>query len=205
MNTRINYIIDLSINKSDMKINRELNISINKIEYKTLGFYTQNQDDVCFFYPTVNNNESWIKFYNESEPVVVLMHIGYEYFQYLLNKDNSNLEFIIDKNLGLFQTFYSKYFIEESCSLKYEIFEDFTFGRFSEYGDCKLLVDSQFENGILEYECSLDKVEIKVVSTNQETSIQSQVFINSLNSDDFMFDLNGIVELIVSSITYFKN
>ena len=37
MNTRINYIIDLSNNKNDMKINRELNISINKIEYKTLG------------------------------------------------------------------------------------------------------------------------------------------------------------------------
>ena len=187
-----------------MKTNREFIISINKLEYKTLGFYTQNQDDVCFFYPTVNNKESWIKFYQESEPVVVLMHIGYEYFQFLLNKDNSNLEFIIDKNLDLFQTFYSKYFIEESCSLKYDIFEDFTFGRFSEFGDCKLLVDRQLENGILEYECAQDNVEIKIVYTNQETSIKSQVFINSLNFDDFMNNLNSIVDLIVSSIAYFK-
>ena len=180
-----------------MKTNRELIISINKIEYKTLGFYMQNQDDVCYFYPTENNKESWVSFYKESEPIVVLMHIGYEYFQYLLDKDSSILEVIIDENLVLFETFYTKYFIEESCSLKYEIFEDFTFGQFSEYGDCELLVDSQFENGMLEYNCPLGNVEIKVVYDNQEKSIQSQVFINSLKYDDFMKDLNGIVDLIV--------
>ena len=45
-----------------MKTNRESIISINKIEYRTLGFYMQNQDDVCYFYPTENNKESSTNF-----------------------------------------------------------------------------------------------------------------------------------------------
>ncbi len=127
-------------------------ICINGREYLPIGFYMDNNDGIDYYYPKSTDIGSWQVFFQNESMLIKLWVIGN--INYKLEEQNldsffsTELENFIKNNKESLNNFVQKYFIDDGVMLN-NYFEDFIFGRFSQYGDGELIDDGSLSDELL--------------------------------------------------------
>ncbi len=184
-------------------------IKINNINYTSIGDFMDNNDGIHHYYPDKNDFTTWSKtLYNESLLIKtwIIGNIYYEFTQQ--NLDNLFPEVIIKNirnNFSIINTFVEKYFIDDGIHLN-EDFEDFIFGRFSEYGnnfDIKKEISIDETIFIINFKCKeeLFLIEFSLIpgweSEDYCFEISNKVFIKEEKIQILLFDINNIFSKII--------
>jgi hypothetical protein len=149
-------------------------ICINDKEFFSIGSYMDNNDGIDYYYPKSNDIEGWKGFFQKESLLIKLWVIGN--INYKLEEQNLDLIFpkelenFIKNNKKILNNFVQKYFIDEGIILN-NYFEDFIFGRFSQYGDSELIEDGSLSDELLPTELLLklddSSYTIKIVPENE--------------------------------------
>lgn len=179
-------------------------IKINNTIYISLGSFLDNNDGVYSYYPDTNDFNIWSnKLYNESLLIKtwIIGNIHYEFTQQ--NLDNLFPQEIIQNiknNFSIIKTFVDKYFIDEGIHLN-EDFEDFIFGRLSEYGnnfDMKNEISKDEAIYIINFKCKEESllIEFSLIpgweSEDYYCDISNKVFVKEEKLKILLFDINNI-------------
>lgn len=175
---------------------QEIKITINEIPYVSIGRFEDNNDAIYKYYPSENTNENWLTFYETQAPVIILCQIGTEFFNYT-SGTGSVFKTLFETDLALFKKFHEHYFYPDSTSLKEDIFEDFIFGRFSEYGDAEFEEVRINQNGIECLYCYTYENEEFVIE-DEKGCYTDQVFIRKDFATQFYLDLEQIKQSVTN-------
>lgn len=182
-------------------------IKINNLDFISLGSYLDNNDGIYSYYPTNNDFNEWRNILNKESLLIktwVIGNINYEFI-----KQNLDILFPeeltqnIRSNISIINTFVEKYFVDEGIHLN-EDFEDFIFGKFSEYGsNCEFLnsetsIDKSFylEN----YYCNnlVYSIQFPLISDwdaeNGDYAITDKVFLKEEKLNSLLIDVNNIFD-----------
>lgn len=191
-------------------------IKINNKEYTSIGKYSDNNDGIYSYYPD-SKHENWLEFLKESDLLIFIWVISsiYSDINYRSIFKETDLEHkIYKRNKKSIDAFCDKYFdtAYENHELK-EIFEDFIFGKFSDYGNYKLINNCDMldysELQELIYLNPKDQLDQSIISKIQVDfdweNIFDQVFISSEYYKDFVKDINGLVKELKKSLEFLKS
>ena len=182
-----------------------IKLQINHIKYVPLGRYMDNNDGIFYYFPESDDINDWRKQLENESTIIKLWIIGNMNYEQVEN----NLDILFPKkvveNIHLYQSnlkqFVKKYFIDDGIVLNKD-FEDFVFGRFSDYG-CNY---DFFENETttlkdsitftLRFEDELVKLTFNLIN-NWEFSdyvgaVDCMVYIKEELYQILLFDLNNI-------------
>ena len=127
-------------------------IYINDREFFSIGSYMDNNDGIYHYFPESNDIDGWKGLFQNQSLLINLWVIGN--INNELEEQNLDLFFTnelvnsIKNNKESLNNFVKKYFVDEGIMLN-EYFEDFVFGRFSQYGDCEIIEDMSLSDGII--------------------------------------------------------
>jgi hypothetical protein len=127
-------------------------ICINDREFFSIGSYMDNNDGIDYYYPKSNDIDGWKGFFQKESLLIKLWVIGN--INYKLQEQNLDLIFPVElencikNNKKSLNNFVQKYFIDDGVMLN-DYFEDFIFGRFSQYGDSELIDDESLSDELL--------------------------------------------------------
>jgi hypothetical protein len=183
----------------------DLKIKINGIKYLSLGRYLDNNDGIYFYFPKSHNIRDWESLLNNESLLIRLWIIGNMNFCLFNDCLECYPKIMIDKiqkKNNLINDFVRKYFDDDGVALN-EIFEDFIFGRFSEYSSGLEIIENELSNiqltgsRIYKYEEVTYNISFEDIFSNEtltnDFDIRDIVFIR----DDFFnilsIDLNNII------------
>jgi hypothetical protein len=150
-------------------------IKINNIEYTSIGDYMDNNNGIFFYCPD-DTFENWIKFLKTEQPIIILWL----------------LSCLQDESQGMSNSFTKKIielggveliiFLKKYCwkNILDDIFIDFIFGGYSDYGE-EDFPEIYYKSKLVEHE-------------NFEFS--THVFIETNNYEEFIEELNNLINLI---------
>jgi hypothetical protein len=127
-------------------------ICINNREFFSIGSYMDNNDGIDYYYPKSNDIDGWKGFFQKESMLIKLWVIGN--INYKLQEQNLDLIFPVElencikNNKKSLNNFVQKYFIDDGVMLN-DYFEDFIFGRFSQYGDSELIENGSLSDELL--------------------------------------------------------
>ena len=159
-------------------MNEIYKICINDIEFFSIGSYMDNNDGIDYYYPKSNDIDGWNGFFQKESLLIKLWVIGninYKLEEQILDLIfPKELENFIKNNKKSLNYFVQKYFIDDGIMLN-DYFEDFIFGRFSEYGDSEIIEDGSLSDEILPTELNFKLNDscytIKIVTKNEGETI----------------------------------
>jgi hypothetical protein len=187
-------------------------IKINNINYTSIGDFMDNNDGIHHYYPDKNDFTTWSKtLYNESLLIKtwIIGNIYYEFTQQ--NLDNLFPEVLIKNirnNFSIINTFVEKYFIDDGIHLN-EDFEDFIFGRFSEYGnnfDIKKEISIDETIFIINFICKEESflIEFSLIpgweSEDYCFEISNKVFVKEEKLKILLFDINNVFSHLLEKL-----
>ena len=148
--------------------NLEINFIENQIEYNhiSLGVYEHGQDGIFRYWPHTESKKDFYSFLINADPSIVLLSIGQQ-------ANSAELFFPEKMSMELIFKLADKYFEEYDC------------------GIC--LREPLFINW--ECGCSDNVVGRKIQSKLQEQNIFDNIFINKLNYEELISDLNHYISI----------
>jgi hypothetical protein len=153
-------------------------ICINEIEFFSIGSYMDNNDGIWHYFPESNDIDGWKGLFQNQSLLInlwVIGNINYELEEQNLDSFFTNeLVNFIKNNKESLNNFVKKYFVDEGIMLN-EYFEDFVFGRFSQYGESEIIEDESLSDEILPAELIFKLNDscytIKIVTNNEGETI----------------------------------
>lgn len=176
-------------------------IKINNVNYTSIGDYMDNNDGIYYYYPDKNDFNNWSNKLNNESLLIktwIIGNIHYEFTQQ--NLDNLFPQEIIKNNFSIIKTFVQKYFVDEGLHLN-EDFEDFIFGRLSEYGDSfdmKNEISKDEAIYIINFKCKEESflIEFTLIpeweSEDYYCEISNKVFVKEEKLKILLFDINNV-------------
>ena len=162
----------------------ELKLNINGIDYTSIGTYMDNNDGIQHYIPSSENDSYWINFLESAEPIIVLWSLSF-----LQNESHDVLDIygkvakkIIETGGERLVLFLKKYCWQDILS---DMFIDFVFGPFSEYGGSEKFPTIIYNGNIIDQEWF---------------DHGNHIFIESSRYTEFIKELNTLTELMKQNI-----
>ena len=162
----------------------QVKLNINRIDYTSIGEYMDNNDGIAHYIPGGENDTDWINFLESEEPIIVLWSLGY-----LQNEVHDVLDIygkiaktIIKSGGERLVLFLKKYFWQDTLD---DMFIDFIFGAYSEYGGNNKFPEIIYNGNILDQEWF---------------DYGNHVFIESSRYSEFIKELNTLSELMIQHV-----
>lgn len=180
-------------------------IKINNVDFISLGSYLDNNDGISYYYPKNNDFNKWRNILNEESLIIktwIIGNINYEFIQQKLDiLFPEELIQNIRSNISIINAFVEKYFVDEGIHLN-DDFEDFIFGKFSEYGDgCEFLNNKISDDNLFyieNYNCmdKLYSIQFPLIpdwdGENGDYAITNEVFLKEEKLNSLIIDINNI-------------
>ena len=180
-------------------------IKINNVDFISLGSYLDNNDGISYYYPKNNDFNKWRNILNEESLIIktwIIGNINYEFIQQKLDiLFPEELIQNIRSNISIINAFVEKYFVDEGIHLN-DDFEDFIFGKFSEYGNgCEFLNNKISDDNLFyieNYNCmdKLYSIQFPLIpdwdGENGDYAITNEVFLKEEKLNSLIIDINNI-------------
>lgn len=182
-------------------------IKINNADFISLGSYLDNNDGISYYYPREIDFKEWRNILNEESILIktwIIGNINYEFIQQ--NLDICFPEGLIQNirsNISIINAFVEKYFVDEGIHLN-DDFEDFIFGKFSEYGNgCEFLNNKISDDKLFyieNYNCKNEVYSLQFPlipewdAENGDYAITNKVFIKKDKLSSLLIDVDNIFE-----------
>jgi hypothetical protein len=182
-------------------------IKINNVDFISIGSYLDNNDGISYYYPREIDFKEWRNILNEESLLIktwIIGNINYEFIQQ--NLDICFPEGLIQNirsNISIINAFVEKYFVDEGIHLN-DDFEDFIFGKFSEYGNgCEFLNNKISDDKLFyieNYNCKNEVYSLQFPlipewdAENGDYAITNKVFIKKDKLSSLLIDVDNIFE-----------
>jgi hypothetical protein len=171
-------------------------IKINGEEYSHIGNFTENQDGILIYLPRKSDKYDWLNEFFNNDLLIRSYIIFYHMIDHGLELPDTPMGSIINKNRKIFDNFYLKW--SDGYSLMNPlIFEDFMFGRFSDFNSDFEILEEDYECGV--YLVKVDDIEFEIISLSNLEYItigSGYCYIKTECLQEFSSDIAIIEEII---------
>ena len=171
-------------------------IKINNEEYTHIGNFMENPDGILIYLPRNNENHDWLNEFFKSDLLIRSYIVFYHMFDHGFELDETPLPLIINENKNVFDNFYLKWSDGDTLMNPF-YFEDFMFGRFSNFNSDFEILEEDYECG--SYLVKVDDIEFEIISLSSlehETIGSGNCYIKSECLQEFSADMEKIEEII---------
>lgn len=162
----------------------QVNLNINGIDYTSIGQYMDNNDGIGHYIPDSVNDKDWINFLESEEPIIVLWSLGFlqNEFHDVLKIYGKKAKSIIESGGERLVLFLKKYYWLDTLD---DMFIDFNFGPYSEYGGNNKFPKIIYNGNILD---------------QGWFDYGNHVFIESRRYDEFIKELKVLTKLMIQNL-----
>jgi hypothetical protein len=153
-----------------------INVLINGVNYTSIGIYVDNNDGICHYVPDTDEPLEWLDFFERQEPIILLWTLSYLHSEFpgCIDVFGKIVKLIIESNEQRLSLFLQKYCWQNILG---DMFIDFIFGEYSEYGNNKEHPTMKIIDEFIKYD---------------EFEFREHVFIDSVRYLEFVGELNII-------------
>ena len=161
-----------------------MELKINDVDYTSIGKYMDNNDGIARYIPGSENDTDWINFLESEEPIIILWSLSYlqNEFHDVLEIYGEIAKTIIKSGGERLVLFLKKYYWDDTLD---DMFIDFIFGSYSEYGGNNKFPKIIYNGNILDQE---------------RFDYGNHVFIESSRYAEFIKELNALTELMIQNV-----
>jgi hypothetical protein len=176
-------------------------IKINNEGYSFIGNFSENQDGILAYFSNSNNKKEWISDFLSKDYLIQCIFIFWCINDPEDELNDSPLKNIINSNRAFFDSFFTTWSYDRSAIMDPLIFEDFSFGQFSNCNpDFEVIMENDSEN-LFVTKIGNSEFEIKVMLNTEENPIGSgDCYIKTIYFNKFISDMARIEVIIRNSI-----